>query len=125
MLYTLPARQHNDRMMLVNSKVTVQTPAISTAVRATSSKLLMEAAEAHAASRTAAGPSPDTSGTRNVPTGLLIAVTVILRCKLGGYSSSKSLVCSLVEGFQHDKLLPETLLYHLNCECVCSAPTVS
>ena len=98
-LGTLPARLQSDRMMLVTSQVTVQTPATSTAVRATSSKLLMEAAEALAASIIAAGPSPDTSGTRNVPTGLVIAVTVVLRCTPGDESSSESPTCTLEDRF--------------------------
>lgn len=98
-LGTLPARLQSDRMMLVTSQVTVQTPAISTAVRATSSKLFMEAAEALAASTIAAGPSPDTSGTRNVPTGPVVAVTVILRCKPGDCCCGVSPACSFEEKY--------------------------
>lgn len=71
---TLPARLQSERMTLVISQVTVHTPAISTAVRATSSKLLIAAAETLAASSKTEAPSPDTSGTRNVPTGC-VAIT--------------------------------------------------
>ena len=71
---TLPAREQSERMKLVISHVTVQTPAISTAVRATSSKLPIAAAVALAASTMAAAPSSDTSGTRKVPTGF-VAIT--------------------------------------------------
>ena len=65
-------------MQLVRMYVMTHTPAISIAVRVTSSKLLMAAADCLAALTTASAPSPDMSGTRKVFAGCVVLTMTLL-----------------------------------------------
>ena len=74
-------------MTLVTTYVKTHTPAISIAVRATSSKLLMAAADCRAALRRAPPPSPVISGTRKVFTGRVVLTMTLLSGQSSSYDS--------------------------------------